>query len=702
MNADDSIKATGPKAAPRQADEIFGDLRALCHSPGALHAVSSIVYRDFFLTVSMREGRVLDGPERRWSTSKLNNNELMLLVGLIVQSTVPHTYSTLLDDESLEEQADRLLQEFHERLLADAAPIYDSETGTVNWPDDALTLMGREAIYYGADSLYLHQFKSLSRHRYREDSTWLLQNAGLSVGSMIDIASFISNRINAGMTRLGQMRRHGAAVGKGDLTNSLLISKSDLYRKFKSRADAYLKRFATPATCANVEFTSPFSVNAAAIAPIVDIGNYIFVPNQYRLFESIYESPFYWMMADKCYAHTHAKHRGAFLERSTAHILRRVFGDDCVFENVQLFTGSSTVVGEIDVLVVYGEFAIVVQAKSKRMTIKARSGDQDAMKADFQDAIQTPYQQALDCIKHLKSDVRCIDKCGREPSLHSLPQFFPLVVLSDPFPAITYLSRAMLKTADGLAPAVWDLGVLDCVTRILPTPIEMMFYLKCRSDTFEQVISDSEYNMLGYHLKAKLALAPDVDGLYLDRGFATSVDDYMISRDVGLDVPRPEGVLERANFPVVTDLLALLKNSDPRLSSIAVELYDFSGSALAELSKNIVAMRSEVVATGKAIKALSVVTASGGLTYAVARDRDEKAMRAAEAIAAKHKYDRKQDRWYVVLDSVETGDCIDAMLPLVWAWEPDQAEAANSVAVAKMFKGTYQPFKRVSGDEPVK
>ena len=64
-----------------------------------------------------------------------------------------------------------------------------------------------QAIYFGADSLYLHQFSGFSRLRYHDDATWLLQNAGLSIRPMIDIARFIVDRINGQMTAVGHMRK---------------------------------------------------------------------------------------------------------------------------------------------------------------------------------------------------------------------------------------------------------------------------------------------------------------------------------------------------------------------------------------------------------------------------------------------------------------------------------------------------------------
>ena len=146
----------------------------------------------------------------------------------------------------------------------------------------------------------------------------------------------------------------------------------------------------------------------------------------------------------------------------------------------------------------------------------------------------------------------------------------------------------MLERGDNIAPVIWDLGMLDCVARLLPTPIEMIYYLKCRSEVFDKVVSDSEYNFLGYHIRAKLALPDDVDWMMLDRDFATVVDDYMIAADVGIDVERPLGILERLQIPIVSNLLAELKNADPRIASVVIDLYDFSSAAFRHQERSMV------------------------------------------------------------------------------------------------------------------
>ena len=243
----------------------------------------------------------------------------------------------------------------------------------------------------------------------------------------------------------------------------------------------------------------------------------------------------------------------------------------------------------------------------------------------------------------------------------------------------------MLERGDEIAPVIWDISVLDCIARMLPTPIEMIFYLKCRSDTFDNIVSDSEYNYLGYHIRSKLALPPEGDMMMLERDFATVVDDFMIAADLGIEANRPIGILEHFEFPVISDLLKELKAADPRVASVVVDLYDFSSAALEDLSAAILNLREEIAATGKEIKAFSIPTDSGGLTYAVTLRWDSKAAAAAHAIGAKHKYNTKSDRWYVIVDSIETNSPVDGLSPLVWPWVEDGDEALASEKIAKMF-----------------
>ncbi|TOM27544.1 hypothetical protein CGH79_25320, partial [Vibrio parahaemolyticus] len=70
----------------------------------------------------------------------------------------------------------------------------------------------------------------------------------------------------------------------------------------------------------------------------------------------------------------------------TAERLALVFGKENVLTNIDIFDGKGKA-GEIDVLVTFGRFAIVVQAKSKKLTIEARKGNSQQLEGDFKKAI---------------------------------------------------------------------------------------------------------------------------------------------------------------------------------------------------------------------------------------------------------------------------------------------------------------------------
>ena len=108
------------------------------------------------------------------------------------------------------------------------------------------------------------------------------------------------------------------------------------------------------------------------------------------------------MLSDKDYRNEATKNRGGFLEKYSAERLRSVFGQHRVFENVNVWEGNNNI-GEIDVLVLFANRAIIVQAKSKRLTIEARKGNDLQIKDDFKKSVQDAYDQGLICAKCLNN-----------------------------------------------------------------------------------------------------------------------------------------------------------------------------------------------------------------------------------------------------------------------------------------------------------
>ena len=102
---------------------------------------------------------------------------------------------------------------------------------------------------------------------------------------------------------------------------------------------------------------------------------------------------------------------------------------------------------EADALVFFGDRAIVVQAKSKRLTIEARKGNDLQLKEDFKKAIQSAYDQARRCAEALTLEgFRFVNRSGGEIAISEKPRVvYPICVVSDHYPALAFQARQFLK-----------------------------------------------------------------------------------------------------------------------------------------------------------------------------------------------------------------------------------------------------------------
>ena len=141
----------------------------------------------------------------------------------------------------------------------------------------------------------------------------------------------------------------------------------------------------------------------------------------YGIAEALYDSPFYWMNTDQTNRQNASRHRGEFTEAFAEDRLTRVFGSNKVFLNVEIEKTKGATLGEIDVLVLFGNRAIVLQAKSKKLTHAARKGNDLLLQRDFKAAVQDAVDQAFMCADLLGDpSVRLLCKNGKTVHLTDL------------------------------------------------------------------------------------------------------------------------------------------------------------------------------------------------------------------------------------------------------------------------------------------
>lgn len=137
--------------------------------------------------------------------------------------------------------------------------------------------------------------------------------------------------------------------------------------------EAVLTVFTAPAASSNEGFRTIGDFNLVNACPIIRSPDGLYISLQgYGLVEALYDAPFYWMAADKSYRSVAFKHRGDFTEAFAAERLADVFGEANVHRGVNVVRGRDRV-SEIDILVLFADRAIVVQCKSKKLTLEART-----------------------------------------------------------------------------------------------------------------------------------------------------------------------------------------------------------------------------------------------------------------------------------------------------------------------------------------
>ena len=133
---------------------------------------------------------------------------------------------------------------------------------------------------------------------------------------------------------------------------------------------------------------------------------------------------------------------------------------------------------------------LVVQAKSKRLTLEARSGKTEKIERDFGSAIQSAYDQAIRFTDLLILGENCEFGSGKSRKFEFLARAFPIIILSDHFPSLIFLSHNLIKVEEERFPAIFDIFFLNVLLTFLDSPIEVLYYLQQRSRFFRKIHTD--------------------------------------------------------------------------------------------------------------------------------------------------------------------------------------------------------------------
>ncbi|AXV97025.1 preprotein translocase [Ralstonia solanacearum] len=535
---------------PREESKILEDLAALATSPGYVHALAQICQRD---NVIYMKGKLQPSDmDRLFSRERLIRTELTTLIGLMAKKPLdlsPQPFDVV---ERYVKRTDVLMRELHDTMSYPMfAAMFDAMKAGTQPPDLWRGPGMREPIFYGTESAYAFQYRDFVPEKYGADDEWLLKAKGFTSGQARTVAWAMCALMDEKGTRLLMDASVSKALPETWLPAFEFSLDEVAFRSGLAQdvVEAFFNAFLY--TGDNAAFKEVGDFNEVAARPLLPTGRgTVLLFSHYAIYEALYESPFFWMWEDKPYRPTAAKHRGAFTEQFAARRLTGVFGREHVHTNVNLHRGKE-IVGEADVLVIYADRLIIVQAKAKKLTIAARKGNDNHLKADFAAAIQDSYDQGWACANEiLAGGCRLVDDNGNEVGLPpSIKEVFLFSLVSEHYPALAFQASQSLRyqTTEVIRPPfVMDVFLLDTLTEMLRTPLRLLHYVKLRVAASDKLTSGHELTVLSYHLKQNLWLDEKYDMVMLEDSIARDLDATMlVRRDNQPGDDTPVGILTK-------------------------------------------------------------------------------------------------------------------------------------------------------------
>lgn len=593
-------------ARPEQV--IFDELAELCISPGYVHAIAYLCFRDNMIRYSGE--MTADDMQPLFSRSRLIRTEISTLIGLMLKRDINYSLPSPKTLDRYIKMTEALLEEIHHTMLGafcegiDPAKIMEKDFN----PFTSGAVL-REPIFYGGESAYSFQYRDFSPHKYGNDDSWLIANKHFSIQQARDVVFAVSRLLDEKAIEVLESMSKVAPECWTLLPGfTFTVQEVAAFACMDPAVVEYvLIAFTAPAHACNEQFVTLHDfniINACPLIPTPDNRYALF--HTYNLVEALYEAPFYWMGADKAYVSKAMRHRGLFTEEFAFKRLASVFGADNVLSNIDIFGSDGNKRGEIDVLVLFGDRALVLQAKSKRLTLEARRGNDLQIQDDFKKSIQDSSDQAYLCAHLLeegKSDFR--DASGKSVSFpYKFKRIYILCLIADHYPALSFQARQFLKcmpTETISQPFVLDVFALDAMTEMLNSPLQLLSYIDRRTGYTEKLMASHELTILSYHLKHNLWLNNEHTLVLLEDDISADLDLAMLVRREGiLGKDTPDGILTRFSTTVLGRMVQAIEASpEPATIDLGFTLLTLGEEAVIAASEGIEQIAQMAAADGK-------------------------------------------------------------------------------------------------------
>ncbi len=656
---------------------VLSELQALTSSPGFIYSFAHAAAAN---TLIRGKG---SSPQERLSVK-----ELTLVAGLL--AVQPISATDIPDEEALIAHMDTLLKKLHEVV---AQPMNDGTTSRIaaklsadaTQPNpSSASPSGSEMVepfFYVGTGAYDFQYLELASEKYHFDADWLASNVGLSIDVLVQAARELQKFREVRFLDFLKAQTHEERCRAA--LDTFSFTRNNLNFLTESEFEASIDRFTVTPGGVKHHLDRIGSVNELEFKPIMQLPeDRFFMPVGFMMAKAIYESPFFWMVGDENYSDQASNHRGKATEEIATRLLTPVFGDN-VYRNVAVVHGTQTL-HEIDVLAFSGNRALVIQAKSKRLTALSRQGVSQQIRKDFSQAVQEAYEQGLVSRQLLLAGQHnFLDEWGNPLDLpKALEDVYVVCLTLDHFPALPYLTKRFLEKADGdPSPVAMSIFDLDILTTYLADPLDFAHYVHQRSRWSGRIQGTCEMSFLGWYLNEGLALPEEVSGVLLTESMPGAIDEdfptrrgrnQLLGQLLGIDSHDAGngGLKNRWKSSELRQFISLLEKSpEARTTDAAFMLLDLSQDVASYFRQKIVEAMDKCNRSGGIGGCCIVLQDRSGISFVWIRESVSRLGDVLHNHAAAYKYKHKSDRWLGLGATLVGSD-----IALVFSHEPWQTD----------------------------
>lgn len=739
------------KKETRKQEEIINDIRDMVKSPGYIVALCMTLFEDHHIfieeadRVNVRER--LSTKEASFLISQFLQIETLISDPNSPEDILEYKNKT---SELFKELHLSYITPYTEKLSAlmvDRANGIESDdvpyrTAMQDFFGDAQLF--KEAITYSGTGVYDIQFLDFLEKKYRYDKDWLISNKqfdfdevkrivlkikdihfvksqkvhfiGLkenrdkivketktegkgrfgekSVLKMMNPIEFYQYRelfghikSDADPSELDNLRAQGWKSFYTGILDLFTINKSD-FDEFEN-ADTFFETFSfVPGVDSTNSVNSMESRNIFNYKPMIKLDDdRYFVPMNFLLTESVYESPFYWMGEDNSYKNQLGKNRGRASEEIVFDFLSTVFGTKNTYDSIIVRSEKGKTDTDIDILCVLGNKALCVQVKSKKLTHLARTGDDDQLFKDFKGAVQDAYDQGLICReKIIEKSARFFEANGNEIEFaDQIDEVYVMVVTSENYPALTHQSYVLLnKNESDPFPITLTIFDLQLLTHYLRDPYDFLYYIRQRISLMGYINGSEEITFLAHHLTHKLGKHPKADYVGLDNDLGLMIDRNYYCHLYGVEGAITEKDKIRTSwindeFQEICNAIKEFKH--PKITDVIFDIFDYPAETRDQMVKMIKRSKNTTLTDYESHNFSIVIdNPNSGITYVShGTDSPHELRKDIECLTAARKYRHKCDKWIGLGNYFSSTGRIDivAYHDYEWVNDPNMEEASN-------------------------